>query len=280
MRQLAWPEGVALHAPGREEMDITSAAAIASTLASAPFAAVINAAAYTAVDRAETDVAAAFMCNAVAPALLAEASARAGIPLLHLSTDYVFDGTSERPYTEDDASNPLGIYGQSKRAGEWAVLAANPRSLVIRTAWIISPWRANFLKTMLRLARERDVLRVVEDQRGCPTSASDLASALAQMALRAARDTSTKAGIYHLANSGETTWAGLAEEILACSAASGGPSATVERIVTADYPTLAARPMNSRLDTRKIEIDFGIKLRSWRTAVREIVAGLNGETDR
>ncbi|WP_309091624.1 dTDP-4-dehydrorhamnose reductase [Phenylobacterium sp.] len=278
LRQACWPGGVTLHAPGRDTLDITDAQSIGRALAAAPFAAVINAAAYTAVDQAESDVAEAFACNALAPARLAEAAAAAGVPLIHVSTDYVFDGTAERPYVEDDPTHPLSVYGQSKCAGEWAVLAACPRSVVARTSWVISPWRANFLKTMLRLAGEREIVRVVDDQRGRPTSAIDLAGALAAMALRLVQDSGAPTGIYHLANEGETTWAGLAEEIFACSAAVGGASAKVEPIPTRAYPTPAARPMNSRLDTAKVERDFGIKLRSWRPAVREIVAALNEGT--
>jgi dTDP-4-dehydrorhamnose reductase len=275
LRARDWGPGVVLHAPGRDELDIADAGAVDAAFAAIPVTAVINAAAYTAVDKAETEVAAAFRANALAPAVLAEAAARAGVPILHLSTDYVFDGTADRPYTEEDRTNPLGAYGQSKRAGEWAVLAANPRALVLRTAWVISAYRANFLKTMIRLAQERDVVRVVDDQRGCPTGAADLAEALAEIARRVIADPSAPTGVYHLANAGETSWAGLAEEVFARSGDLGGPTAKVERITTSDYPTPAARPMNSRLDTGKIAADFGVRLRPWQAAVRDIVTDLN-----
>ncbi|RZI60572.1 MAG: dTDP-4-dehydrorhamnose reductase, partial [Zymomonas sp.] len=275
LQHAAWPENVVFHAPGRDALDIADAGAIDRMLGSAPFAAVLNAAAYTAVDKAETDASNAIRCNTLAPALLAEASARAGVPLLHLSTDYVFDGRADRPYVETDPTNPLGVYGHSKRAGESAVLAANPRALVIRTAWVISEYRSNFLKTMLRLAEDRDIVSVVDDQSGRPTCAGDLANALITLITRVANDPSAPHGLYHLANAGETTWADLAEYIFECSSRNGGAFATVQRIPTHLYPTPAARPMNSRLDCRKIEDDFGIKMRPWQAAVSDVVAGLN-----
>lgn len=245
-------------------------------LASRPFAAVINAAAYTAVDKAEMEVSAAFAANTLAPARLAEAASEAGIPLVHFSTDYVFDGRLDRPYRETDHENPLGIYGLSKFAGERAVLSAHPRSVVLRTAWVVSANGSNFVKTMLRLAEERDTVRVVADQYGCPTSAADIAGAVVTVASRLIKDPATPGGLYHLVNEGQTSWAGLAREIFAASAATGGPTAVVEEIATADYPTPATRPGNSRMATDKITADFDIRLRPWQTAIGEIVAELNG----
>lgn len=275
-----WPSHVRLHLPTRDQLDLGDAEAVRAAFAATPFRAVINCGAYTAVDKAETEVAAAFAANAMGPAILAEVTRAAGIPLIQVSTDYVFDGSGERDYAETDPVGPLGVYGASKLAGEVAVTTGNPRSVVMRTAWVLSPHRANFLKTMLRLANDRPTLRVVDDQHGCPTSARDIAGALKTLALRMIEDNQAPTGVYHFVNAGSTTWAGLAREIMALSAARGGPSATVEGITTADYPTPARRPSNSRLDTSKITRDYGIAPRPWTDAVAEIVAELTPETTR
>lgn len=275
-----WPSHVRLHLPTRDQLDLGDAEAVRAAFAATPFKAVINSGAYTAVDKAETEVAAAFAANAMGPAILAEVTRAAGIPLIQVSTDYVFDGSGERDYAETDPVGPLGVYGASKLAGEVAVTTGNPRSVVMRTAWVLSSHRANFLKTMLRLAGDRPTLRVVEDQHGCPTSARDIAGALKAITLRMIEDDQAPTGVYHFVNAGSTTWAGLAREIMALSAARGGPSATVEGITTADYPTPARRPSNSRLDTSKITRDYGIAPRPWTDAVAEIVAELIPETTR
>ncbi|MFC6388508.1 SDR family oxidoreductase, partial [Methylorubrum zatmanii] len=170
-----WPEGVWVHAPDRASLDITDEAAVAAALDERSYAAVINPAAYTAVDKAESDVAAAWRLNALAPAILAAETRKRNIPLVHVSTDYVFDGSGEGFYAPDAAVNPTSVYGASKAAGEMAVRATNPRHAILRTAWVVSPHRGNFVKTMLRLAADRDRLTVVDDQHGCPTSAADLA---------------------------------------------------------------------------------------------------------
>lgn len=275
-----WPAHVRLHLPTRDQLDLGDADAVRAAFAGTPFRAVINSGAYTAVDKAETEVASAFAANALGPAILAEVTKAAGIPLIQVSTDYVFDGSGERDYAETDPVGPLGVYGASKLAGEVAVTTGNPRSVVMRTAWVLSPHRANFLKTMLRLAADRPALRVVEDQEGCPTSARDIAEALKTITLRLIDDPDAPTGVYHFVNAGSTTWAGLAREIMALSAARGGPSATVEGITTADYPTPARRPSNSRLDTRLITRDYGVTPRPWQDAVGEIVAELIPETPR
>jgi len=275
-----WPSHVRLHLPTRDQLDLGNADAVRAAFAATPFKAVINSGAYTAVDKAETEVAAAFAANAMGPAILAEVTRAAGIPLIQVSTDYVFDGSGTRGYAESDPVGPLGVYGASKLAGEVAVRTGNPRSVVMRTAWVLSPHRANFLKTMLRLASDRPALRVVEDQEGCPTSARDIANALKTIALRMIDEPDAPTGVYHFVNAGSTTWAGLAREIMALSAARGGPSATVEGITTAEYPTPARRPANSRLDTFKITRDYGIAPRPWKDAVAEIVAELIPETTR
>lgn len=280
LARVDWPADVRLHLPTRAELDLGDADAVRAAFAATPFKAVINSGAYTAVDKAEAEVAAAFAANALGPAILAEVTRAAGIPLVQVSTDYVFDGSGDRDYAETDPVGPLGVYGASKLAGEVAVTTGNPRSVVMRTAWVLSPHRANFLKTMLRLAADRPVLRVVEDQEGCPTSARDIADALKTITLRMIDDPDAPTGVYHFVNAGSTTWAGLAREIMALSAARGGPSATVEGITTADYPTPARRPSNSRLDTFKIARDYGIAPRPWKDAVAEIVAELIPEPTR
>lgn len=272
-----WPTNVTIHTPPRSELDLGDAASVRAAFQRTPFAAVINSGAYTAVDKAETDVAAAFAANALGPAILADATREAGVPMIQVSTDYVFDGSKDGPYVEDDPVAPLGVYGASKLAGEVATLTGNPRSVVLRTAWVLSAHRANFLKTMLRLAGERPVLRVVDDQLGCPTSATDIADALRTITLQMISDSSAPTGVYHFVNSGQATWADLARQIFENSGASGGPSATVEGIATQDYPTPARRPANSRLHTAKLTGDYGIVPRAWQLAVAEIVARLNAE---
>lgn len=272
-----WPECVVLHAPTRAELDLGDAASVRATFAATPFAAVINSGAHTAVDKAETEVAAAFAANAMGPAVLADVTREAGVPLIQVSTDYVFDGSKDGLYVEDDPVGPLGVYGASKLAGELAVRSGNPRSVVLRTAWVLSVHRVNFLKTMLRLAADRPALRVVGDQHGCPTSARDIAEALKTIALKMIADADAPIGVYHFVNAAETSWAGLATEIFALSAAAGGPSATVEGIPSSDYPTPAKRPTNSRLSTEKITSDYGIAPRPWQAAIAEIVTELNAK---
>jgi dTDP-4-dehydrorhamnose reductase len=272
-----WPEGVVLRAPTRAELDLGDAASVRAAFAATPFAAVINSGAHTAVDKAETEVAAAFAANAMGPAVLADITREERIPLIHVSTDYVFDGNKDEPYVESDPIGPLGVYGASKLAGELAVRRGNPRSVVLRTAWVLSVHRANFLKTMLRLAADRPGLRIVGDQHGCPTSARDIAAALKTITLTMIADVDAPTGVYQFVNAGETTWAGLASEIFALSAAAGGPSATVEAIASSDYPTPAKRPANSRLSTEKLTRDYGVAPRPWQAAIAEIVTELHAE---
>ncbi|TVV71858.1 dTDP-4-dehydrorhamnose reductase [Sphingomonas solaris] len=267
-----WSEGTVVHRPGRDVIDLARPESIATALAAHPYDIVVNAAAFTAVDAAQDDVAGAFAINATGPAILADATRRAGLPLIHVSTDYVFDGSATGAYPEDATPQPLGVYGASKLAGEYAVLSGNPRAIVLRTAWVISPFRANFLKTMLRLAAERPALRVVDDQRGSPTSADDLAEAIAAIVPRLAGDADAPTGIYHFVNAGEASWCELAREIMACSASRGGPSVPVEGIPTSAFPTPTRRPVNSRLATGRLTRDYGIEPRDWQAAVRDIVA--------
>lgn len=269
-----WPDDVELDLPGRNALDLTSSASIADFLAANRFDCVINSAAWTAVDAAEDQVADCFLANSQGPAWLAEATHKAGIPLIHVSTDYVFDGTLERAYKENDPVGPAGVYGASKLAGEYAVRMGNPRSIVLRTAWVLSRHRANFLKTMLRLGAERDELNVVADQVGCPTSARDIAGALKVIALRHMEDIAAPAGVYHFVNAGKATWYELATTIFALASRDGQKEPKVNAIATSAFPTRARRPANSRLDCARIAADFGIEPRPWREAVEEILGEL------
>jgi dTDP-4-dehydrorhamnose reductase len=271
LMRLPWPAGVRLHAPTRGELDVTDEAAIGAAVASRRWACIVNTAAFTAVDAAEEEVAEAWLANALSPALFASASGRTGIPLVHVSTDYVFDGRSKRPYRPDDPVNPLNVYGASKEGGEQAVRVSNPRHVILRTAWLVSPHRTNFVKTMLRLSAERDVLRVVDDQHGCPTSAADLAAALRTISLRHARDPAAPRGTYHFVNAGGTTWCGLAQEIMNGARRRGARAVRVEPIATAEFKTPARRPGNSVLSTETLTRDYGIEPRPWQQALGDVL---------
>lgn len=232
-------------------------------------AVVVNAAAYTAVDKAESDRDAAFRANAEAPSRIAEACARMGIPLVHYSTDYVFDGTGTRPYREDDPTAPLGVYGESKLAGEQGIRASGADHMILRTAWVYAPHGKNFLRTMLRLGAERDTLGVVADQIGTPTSAGLIADVTAALLPQAG----TRSGTWHLTASGDTSWHGFAEAIFAGAVARGllPRMPQVNAIGTADYPTPARRPAYSRLDTSRLQADFGVELPDWRVVCAHVL---------
>jgi dTDP-4-dehydrorhamnose reductase len=261
-------------APSEHELDLSDRKSVEAALAGQAWSAVISAGAYTAVDKAETDITTAWAVNALGPAALAEATAKTGTPLVHVSTDYVFSGEKPGFYVEDDPVAPLGVYGASKEGGEQAVRTGNPRHVILRTAWVVSPHGNNFIKTMLRLGAERPVLRVVDDQRGCPTSATDIAVALITVTERLISDPSAPTGDYQFVNAGEASWCEFARSIFEAAAHHGQPAPVVEAITTADYPTPARRPANSRLSTDKIQRDFGITPRPWRIAMEEIVARL------
>lgn len=263
-----------LFMPGRDELDLANPAAIKSAIEAGEWSAIINCAAYTAVDKAESDEAAAFAINAEAPRIIAEAAASRSIPLLHVSTDYVFDGTKDAPYVEDDPVAPLGVYGASKEAGERVVRAAGGQHVILRTAWVVSPWGTNFLKTMLRLGRERDRVGVVADQIGCPTSAMDIAETLLCLTERLLGNPALSGGTYHFVNSGEASWHALAAHVFARASDAGAPTPLLDAITSADYPTPAKRPANSRLSSKKIESEFGISPRPWVSAVDEILEQL------
>lgn len=238
-----------------------------------PPALVINAAAYTAVDAAEQDRHAAFAANAEGPAALARLCAAHGIPLIHIGTDYVFDGAKGAPYTEDDPPCPTGAYGESKLAGERAVLAVHPAAVVLRTAWVYAEEGKNFVRTMLNAARRNPTLRVVADQRGCPTNADDLAAAVLAVADRLLAAEAPR-GVFHAAGSGETTWHGLATATLETAATHGWPAPPVLPIATADWPTAARRPADSRLDCTKLAANFGVRLPPWRPSLDRAVAAI------
>ena len=268
------PRDWRIASPSSSELNVSDRARVAEAVASRPWALVVNAAAYTAVDRAEDEVSAAWAVNAMGPAHLAEATARAGAPLIQLSTDYVFDGKKAAPYVEDDPIRPLSVYGASKAGGELAVRTAQPRQVILRTAWVVSPHRSNFLKTMFRLADEGAPLRVVDDQHGSPTSAADIADALIAVGGRLTADPAAPTGTFHFVNAGEASWREVAAFALATRAPAGASASEVTAMATSDYPTRARRPMNSRLATAKIERDFSLRPRPWREAIGEVVQAL------
>ena len=266
---------VTAFALGRPALDLTAPASVLKTLADFKPDVIVNAAAYTAVDKAESEPDAAVALNADGPARLAEAANKMGAILIHVSTDYVFDGTKSTPYVENDPTAPLGAYGRSKLAGEEAVRAATARHIILRTAWVHSPFGANFVKTMLRLAADRPEVRVVDDQIGSPTYAPHLAEAILAIARTAIADSgAARFGTYHAAGAGEVTWCGMAREVMRVSASLGGPSANVAAITTAEYPTPARRPANSRLDCTKLATVFGVTLPRWEEGVAECVRRL------
>lgn len=239
---------------------------------------VVNAAAHTAVDRAESERDLAFAINAEGAGAVARSVARLGLPLVHVSTDYVFDGDKAEPYTEADMTGPTGVYGESKLAGERAVLASGADAAILRTAWVYSPFGANFVKTMLRLAQSNSEVRIVSDQRGNPTNALDLADAVIAVAVHlVSGDDVAHRGLFHAAGTGEASWADLAEAVFAASASNGGPSARVTRIATADYPTPAKRPPNSTLDCTALFERHGIRLPIWQESAAIVTARLVNE---
>ena len=263
-----------LTALSRVEADLANPETAAAQVRARKPDLVILAAAYTAVDQAESEPALAHEINGEAPASIAAACAEVGAALVHFSTDYVFDGRKGGPYVEDDVTAPLSVYGASKLSGERMAVAANPRTLVLRTSWVVSAHGKNFVKTMLRLAREGNPLRVVDDQFGRPTAAADLAGFVLGQAprLAAARAGDPVFGVFHFANAGETTWRGFAQGAL--EQALGADAPLVEPIATADRPAPAQRPLRGTLDTGKLERTFGFKPRPWPEPLREIVAEL------
>lgn len=263
-------------AVGRPALDLAKTAWIARALEAAAPDAIISAAAYTAVDKAESESELAHAVNGRGAGAVAQAARALGVPLVHVSTDYVFDGKLDRPYVESDPTAPTGVYGASKLAGEQAVLSAyGDNSAVLRVAWVYSPFGANFVKTMLRLAADRDEVSVVADQLGNPTSALDIADGIVRVTANlASHGSRALRGVFHMTASGEASWADFAEAIFAKSAARGGPHARVRRITTAEYPTPATRPANSRLDCGLIAQVHGVVLPDWRQSLETVIARL------
>ena len=254
---------------GREDLDLAQPDRIRDAVGATRPDLIINAAAYTAVDRSEGDEDAAFAINAHAPAVLAESAGRLRIPLIHYSTDYVFDGTKDGPYTELDAPNPLGVYGRSKLAGERAIQASGCAHLIFRISWIYAARGKNFLLTMLKLAREKPELRVVRDQIGVPTWARMVAEATGVIVAATRSDLTRHSGLYHLAAAGSTSWHGFASRIVALGAERGlCPAVPVTPITTAEYATPTRRPPNSQLDCSKLATAFGIALPAWEASLR------------
>ena len=258
---------------GRPAFDFDRPESIQAVFAAAAPTLVVNAAAYTAVDAAETDEAAAFRANRDGPAALARLCEGAGIPLIHLSTDYVFDGSKGAPYVETDPVAPLGVYGRSKLAGEQAVLEACPRAIILRTSWVYAATGKNFVRTMLGAARTNSRLRVVADQQGCPTAAADLAAAILAIATRIGREgwRNEFGGVFHAAGAGATTWHGFAAAIFADAARYGQTPPTIEAITTADWPTPVRRPADSRLNCDKLEQAVGLRLPPWQASLARVV---------
>jgi dTDP-4-dehydrorhamnose reductase len=260
---------------GRPQLDLADPSGIEDLLIEVGGDVIVNAAAYTAVDQAEVEPDLANAINGVGPGVLAGVAASMGVPIIHLSTDYVFDGMANRPYREHDEPHPVGAYGSSKLLGEQAVSAA-PNHAILRTAWVYSPFGRNFVKTMLRLAREREEVAVVADQHGSPTSALDIADGIISVGsnLLARPDETDLRGIFHMTGSGFATWADFATEIFQQSARFGGPAARVRPIATSDFPTPAKRPTNSRLDCSKLARIHGFTLPAWHRSLEPCVQRL------
>lgn len=257
---------------GREQLDLALPEQIRQQVRALRPELIINAAAYTAVDQAESEPESAFAINAVAPGVLAEEAAALGAPLIHYSTDYVYDGSKSAPYVESDPTNPLGVYGQSKLAGERAMQAVGGAQLILRTSWVYSLHGRNFLLTMQRLLQERDSLNVVADQIGAPTWAGSIASTTAQLIQRWREGQAGPWGLYHLSAQGETSWFGFASAIAEQLRAAGKNAGQLQPIPSSAYPTPAQRPLNSRLDCSRLQRDWQVQLPDWHDALLECLA--------
>jgi dTDP-4-dehydrorhamnose reductase len=265
--------GIDVVARARAQIDIADSASIDAAFRDARPDVVVNTAAYTKVDKAESERDEAFRVNATGAGLVAAACAAADIPLIHISTDYVFDGTKPTPYVESDPTAPLGVYGASKLAGEEAVRASHKKHVILRTSWVYGTYGANFLKTVLRLAGERSELRIVADQRGSPTSTRDLADAILALTPRLVAG-GGHWGTYHFTGVGETTWCQFADEILKAREAWVGKRPALTPIATAEYPTPARRPANSVLDNGLFRTTFQVSARPWQQSVKDAVDAL------
>ena len=262
-------------AAGRESFDLANERATRDLVRRVQPQIILNAAAYTAVDKAESEVGPAMALNASAPRVLAEEARALDALFVHFSTDYVFDGSKTGPWTEEDAPNPLNVYGRSKMLGESAVSAVGGKSLIFRTSWVYGPHGSNFLFTMLRLAKERAELSIVDDQHGAPTTSIEIAGAVFEVVRKVMAGecgaTEHWAGLYHLTCGGDVSWRGFAEAIFARSQALlGGKAPQIKPISTAEYPTPAARPMNSVLSNEKLQARFDVRLPEWETALDQV----------
>lgn len=262
----AWLPALKVTSLSRAELDICEPEAVAAAFQQLRPSIIVNCAAYTAVDRAESEPRRAMAANATAPGHLAQACAEAGAALIHLSTDYVFDGASARPYVESDAVNPVNVYGRTKEAGERRVRERLERHVILRTSWVYASHGRNFVETMLRLGAERGTLRIVSDQRGCPTAAHEIADAIGHV-VTMILDGSAPWGTYHFCGAGATTWYDFAVEIFARSARHGGPQPQLHRIRTEEYPTPAQRPKNSVLDCALAKERLGLVARPWQQSL-------------
>ncbi|MCA9640078.1 MAG: dTDP-4-dehydrorhamnose reductase [Polyangiaceae bacterium] len=272
-----WPEAVNLRALSRAALDVTDASAVDAAIGSAKV--IINAAAYTLVDAAESQQEEAFAVNAEGPRVLARIAAARGIPLLHVSTDYVFDGEASAPYTEEAPTNPLGVYGASKALGEEHVRELAPNHLILRTSWVFGPHGNNFVRTMVRLMGERESLSVVSDQLGCPTPTTELARCIRDLAMRCL-SADVPWGTFHLSGSPSTSWFDFAKAIAKAMQHHGAKAATVQPISTAEYPTAARRPKSSVLDCSKAKGNLGLEIGPWAPAMHELVHQLLTEAGK
>ena len=272
MQRLQLPKGVSVLVPPRDMFDLANLPDMDVFLRKHKVDAIINCAAYTAVDKAESEEALALKINGEAPGILARAAKNAEIPIVHVSTDYVFAGDMmHRAYAEDDPVGPKNAYGRTKLAGEQAIVESGARHIILRTAWVVSPFGNNFIKTMLRLGKERDSLGVVSDQIGTPTNAADIAQTLIKMTQMLLRDPVAQQGVYHFVNEGTASWYDLANHVFDRAAQNGAPRPKLTAISSSEYPTPAQRPANSRLNTAKIAREYLILPRPWQAAIDEIL---------
>jgi dTDP-4-dehydrorhamnose reductase len=271
-------DDVTMRCGQRPDVDLCDPTSIAMALTAFRPDVVVNPAAFTAVDRAESEECQAFRLNRDGAEAVALAAAEINVPVIHMSTDYVFDGKKTSPYVESDQTLPQSVYGHSKQQGEVAVAAANPQHVILRTSWVYAPFGNNFVRTMLRLATERDSLRVVDDQRGCPTYAPDIADAIIGIARTLTTTAETRAyyGVFHLAGADAMTWCDFARAVMAGSARRGGPSVPVAAIATSDYPTAAERPSNSQLSTAKLVSVFNVRMPAMETSLAKCLDRLIG----
>jgi dTDP-4-dehydrorhamnose reductase len=280
LAEVAMRQGADVVSLGRPALDVTHRPSVVDCIARVRPEIVVNTAAFTDVEAAERNQQLALAVNADGGGNVASACARASVPIIHISTDYVFDGSKPSPYVEVDDPAPLSAYGRSKLEGERRVASACGSHLIVRTAWLYSPFNRNFVRAMLQLAGEQHVIRVVADQIGTPTYAPHLAQVIFAIASRILlRSCRRPWGIYHVAGTGATSWCGIAEAAFATSAALGGPAASVHAIAAADYSAIASRPANSRLDCGKLKRTFGIVLPPWQTGVQSCVKRLLGHSE-